>query len=103
MHAVVKTATSGRRRGSVTPPPLDLEAFIEEVRREFSIVGEVQPNSLLVEELDLDSLDLINLVGFSEELSHQQRTDAEFPVFVTVSDAYAYYSSLLESESWQLK
>jgi acyl carrier protein len=87
----------------MTRPRLEFEAFIEEVRREFSIVGEVQPNSLLVEELALDSLDLINLVAFSEELSHQLRTDAEFPVLVTVSDAYSYYLSLLESESCQLK
>lgn len=80
---------------------LEVEAFIVVVRDEFSLSGDIRPGSLLVDELDLDSLDLINLVAFSEELSGQVRTDGEFPVFVTMSDAYSYYTSLLEGAACQ--
>lgn len=75
---------------------LEVEAFIVVVRDEFSLSGDIRPGSLLVDELDL-----INLVAFSEELSGQVRTDGEFPVFVTMSDAYSYYTSLLEGAACQ--
>jgi hypothetical protein len=83
------------------PGPLGDKAFIEAVRNEFSLTGDVSLSSLLVDELDLDSLDLINLVAFSEELSGRLSTNGEFPVLVRVSDAYSYYTSLLEDAPCQ--
>jgi len=81
----------------MTRPRLEIHTFIDAVRSEFSLEGEIQSDSVLIDDLDLDSLDLINLVAFSEELSGELHTNSEFPVFVSVSDAYSYYLSLLES------
>lgn len=85
----------------MTRSQLDLAAFAEALRAEFALSADVTSESMLVSDLELDSLDLINLVALCEELAGQVRTDGEFPVLASVADAYTYYTSLLESAACQ--
>ena len=73
---------------------LTKERFLEAVITEFNLFEGVELTASLTEDLDLDSLDVLNLVMFSEELAEVQIDGSDFPMLLTLDDAYKYAISL---------
>ncbi len=68
------------------------------IRREFGIADDATPEMLLVEDLEFDSLKLLDLVAFIEELAGIGVGEApeEYPLLETLGDASDYYLELVE-------
>lgn len=72
------------------------EEFAARLGAEFGIPAPPPLGASLTDDLGLDSLDHFDLVLFSEELAGtvDPAADSDFPLLVTVEDAYTYYAEL---------
>ena len=88
-------AELGLRRRTVTE-----EEFIDCIAGEFDLSPVPSAKSLLVEELGFDSVDMVNLVAYVEELAEvSQIPDADiYPVIRTVGEAYSYLLDVIGEE-----
>ncbi len=64
--------------------------------QEFQLPSGVEPGALLVEECDFDSLKVIELIAFIEDLVGLPEGEApeEYPRLVTLGDALDYFEEL---------
>jgi len=72
------------------------DEFIKCLSAEFGSSSPLKPDAQLVEDLQFDSLDMVNLIVYIEEVSGVTHiADAEiYPVIRTVRDAYLYLLDL---------
>ena len=75
--------------------------FIERFVEEFGIEAAPSLEVRLWEDLNLDSVDMVDLVLFVEELSKVGQIDNPefYPVIATLRDAYMYYLDLIGSDA----
>ncbi|MBR2705859.1 MAG: acyl carrier protein [Mogibacterium sp.] len=66
---------------------------VEEIIRKYSPAEEIRPESLLVDDLELTSLDVVSMVGDFEEAFDIEVPDEDLMKFVTVSDIVEYISA----------
>lgn len=73
-----------------------------EFARQLSVECGLRPglsdDSRFIEDLGVDSLGMLNLIIFIEELArgYELATSPEFPIIRTLSDAYSFYLSINE-------
>jgi acyl carrier protein len=74
--------------------------IVQAIRVEFDLPDDIDPEMLLIEDLAFDSLRVINLIAFIEELAGIQVGQApdEYPVLLTVNDAMDYFCELTETK-----
>jgi len=79
-----------------TSVPLTLEEFTDRMRSEFGVPGALTSTALLVAEVGFDSLGMLELVLFIEELVSGDRAEIllEYPTMVTVEDGFDLYLRL---------
>jgi acyl carrier protein len=80
-------------------PLLEIE-FIASLSEEFGIDPKPSPESSLWDDLDFDSVDMVDLVLFIEELAQLEVVSEPemYPVIVFVRDAYDYYTDLAKND-----
>lgn len=81
------------------PGEADRSTFLERVRAEFRLPADVDEGAILSDDLDFDSLRLIELVTFVEEQAGCGGSDVpeEYPLLTTLGDAMAYFDELRAS------
>ena len=69
------------------------------IRDEFEMSPTATAESKLIEDLGFDSLQMIQLIYFVEELAglNTEEPSAEFPLLITLQDAVDYYFELREA------
>jgi acyl carrier protein len=72
---------------------LTFEEFAAQLREEVlqAFTGELGPDTHLLDEVGLDSLDLFHVVVFIEDVAGVEIAIDDPPPLATVQDAYAYY------------
>ena len=91
-------AVMGRRTDEGGGSSVDGVDSAAAIRREFGIADDATPEMLLVEDLEFDSLKLLDLVAFIEELTRYGDSAfyEEYPLLETLGDASDYYLELVE-------
>lgn len=77
------------------------EEFFSAVQTEFSLESALTDQTDLSAELGFDSLDMIDLVTFIEEIAGVQPGDeptTDYPKLETGAEAYAYFESVLDAQ-----
>jgi hypothetical protein len=79
--------------------PLTLNEFLILFNREFRC--KLESTESLLAEINFDSLDHLDLVLFTEETatgSSETINANDYPLLLTISEAYAYYLTLISSD-----
>ena len=75
--------------------PMTEDEFLVEIERELDLQFRPKLNSRLNEDLNLDSIDMMNMIVLIEEMAMPEQSVMEqIPVLITVADAYDYLSML---------
>ncbi len=76
---------------------LSFEAFCHELKKQFEIEGVVESQVRLHSDLRFDSLEMLTLLMWVEEIAQSGELLNDFPILETVDDTYKIY---LQLEVW---
>lgn len=75
-----------------------LSAFYQRLQVQFESLPDLAPAELEIYEFHFDSIDLLRLLIWIDELAGVSLPDLNPPVLVSVGDAYRYYVRQLQSQ-----
>ncbi|MGA8726005.1 MAG: hypothetical protein WB565_13280 [Acidimicrobiales bacterium] len=73
------------------------DEFISSLISEFDIEGVPESSTRFIDQLGFDSVNMLDLVLYVEELAGgaKQRLSSSYPVIASIKDAYIYYEDVI--------